>query len=127
MQLIKSTVVMLIICSVVGSALTVPLIYLDYEVRKEYISEVLCVNRDKPITMCEGRCYLSDQLAQAQNQEESNKSIGQLFEINFFLSEAILFAAETSFRAVDVSFSCLSENMKMDDFVTRSLRPPQFA
>lgn len=118
---------MLIICSVVGSALTVPLIYLDYEVRKEYISEVLCVNRDKPITMCEGRCYLSDQLAQAQKQEESNKSIGQLFEINFFLSETILFAAETSFRAMDVQFSCLSENMKMDDFVTRSLRPPQFA
>ncbi|WP_353721093.1 hypothetical protein [Dyadobacter sp. 676] len=51
-------------------AWVVPLMYLDYELRKEYIIANLCVNRDNPIVVCEGRCYLAQKVVDAKKQEE---------------------------------------------------------
>jgi hypothetical protein len=48
----------------------IPLVCLDYELRKDYIAKTLCVNRDKPITMCYGKCYLANKLAAANQQQE---------------------------------------------------------
>jgi len=36
--------------------------YLDYSINKNYISEFLCVNKDKPELGCEGKCHLNKQL-----------------------------------------------------------------
>ena len=43
--------------------------FLDYYVNYEYISEVLCINKDKPMSTCNGKCYLSQQLKEAQKTE----------------------------------------------------------
>ena len=51
-------------------AWVIPLVCLDYEVRKEYISKSLCVNRDKPKLKCNGKCYLARKLAEASQQQE---------------------------------------------------------
>ncbi|MCF2443362.1 hypothetical protein L0657_05290 [Dyadobacter sp. CY345] len=48
----------------------IPLVCLDYELRKEYIAKALCVNRNKPITLCYGKCYLANKLAAANQQQE---------------------------------------------------------
>lgn len=42
-----------------------------FEANRDYIAEVLCINKDKPITMCHGTCFLDKNLAladQAENQ-----------------------------------------------------------
>ncbi|HHP7241749.1 MAG TPA: hypothetical protein ACFCUD_08745 [Cyclobacteriaceae bacterium] len=49
--------------------------YLDYFVNYEYISEVLCINKDKPMSTCDGKCYLSQQLKEAQQTEKQDKKI----------------------------------------------------
>ncbi|WP_229207969.1 hypothetical protein [Dyadobacter beijingensis] len=51
-------------------AWVIPLVYLDYELRKEYIIANLCVNRDNPIVVCEGQCYLAKRVVDAKNQDE---------------------------------------------------------
>ena len=51
-------------------AWVIPLLYLDFELRKEYIIANLCVNRDNPITVCGGVCYLAKNVADAKKQEE---------------------------------------------------------
>ena len=61
----------------------VPLIYLDFEVRKDYIAKVLCIKRDKPMTVCGGSCYLAKKLDLAQKQEEKKEAINPS-EISFF-------------------------------------------
>jgi len=48
----------------------IPLVCLDYELRKEYIAKTLCVNRNKPILNCNGKCYLAKKLAAANQQQE---------------------------------------------------------
>jgi len=47
--------------------------FLDYFVNYEYIGEVLCINNDKPISTCNGKCYLSQQLKETQETEKQNK------------------------------------------------------
>jgi len=49
--------------------------FLDYLVNYEFISEVLCINKDKPMSTCKGKCYLSQQLKEAQEIEKQNKKI----------------------------------------------------
>ncbi len=44
----------------------------EYIVNYEYISKVLCVNKETPIMGCNGKCYLMSQLA---NQSEDEKPI----------------------------------------------------
>jgi len=51
-------------------AWVIPLVYLDYELRKEYIIANLCVNRDNPIAVCEGKCYLAEKIVEAKKQDE---------------------------------------------------------
>jgi hypothetical protein len=44
----------------------------DYVVNYEYISKVLCENKDKPKLKCNGKCHLMKELAK---QAESEKPI----------------------------------------------------
>ena len=41
--------------------------YAEYVLNYEYISEVLCINKDKPKLECNGKCYLMQSLAEASN------------------------------------------------------------
>lgn len=43
---------------------------IEYVVNYDYITKVLCVNKDKPLTHCNGKCHLMKELAK---EAESNK------------------------------------------------------
>ncbi len=49
----------------------------EYVVNYEYISKVLCVNKDKPMLHCNGKCQLMKELAKASENEKpvSDKKI----------------------------------------------------
>ena len=42
----------------------------DYLLNYRYIKTELCVNRDKPILGCDGKCYLKKELAVASEKEK---------------------------------------------------------
>jgi hypothetical protein len=78
--------------------LIVPFVYLDFELRKEYIVKNLCENRFTPQLHCNGKCYLAKQLQkvaqeQARNETEKQadnikKSWLDVFEVSCFLENA---------------------------------------
>ena len=41
----------------------------DYVINQDYISEFLCINKDKPELNCNGKCYLMQKI-KAQNEEK---------------------------------------------------------
>jgi hypothetical protein len=45
----------------------------EYVFDYEYISEVLCINKDKPEMHCNGKCYLMKSLAEAASKEADQK------------------------------------------------------
>jgi len=46
--------------------------YIDYAINKDFIVKNLCINRDKPHSCCEGKCYLEKQLK--KNSDSNNDS-----------------------------------------------------
>ena len=59
---------------------------LEYIVNYDYISKVLCINKDKPTLHCNGKCHLMKELAKASENEKpiSDKKIAaQEFEVLF--------------------------------------------
>lgn len=61
---------------------------LEYVMNYEYISKVLCINKDKPKMHCNGKCHLMQELAKASDAEKpissDKKSISPVFEVLFF-------------------------------------------
>lgn len=45
-----------------------------YKVNKEYITRVLCQNRDKPELHCDGKCYLAKKLKEQQQKQDQQTS-----------------------------------------------------
>lgn len=43
--------------------------YLEYSLNRDYIKTMLCIDKDEPMSMCEGSCYLDKRI-----QEESDKN-----------------------------------------------------
>ena len=46
--------------------------YLDYSINKNYISEFLCVNKDKPELGCHGKCHLNKQLEKVNTENNGD-------------------------------------------------------
>ena len=44
--------------------------YLEYAVNYDYITKVLCENREKPELNCHGSCHLSKEIKKAMEKEE---------------------------------------------------------
>lgn len=45
-------------------------ICLGYQLNKEYIARVLCINKDNPRLQCHGKCHLKKQLQKAEDHEK---------------------------------------------------------
>lgn len=65
---------------------------LDYAVNYDYISKVLCINKDKPELYCNGKCYLSKELANSSQEDSSplSKTKNQVQKIlDFYIPSEI--------------------------------------
>lgn len=73
----------------VVESLSLLYVQVDYDINHSYIATVLCVNRDKPMLHCDGKCYLKKELEQkAQNQNENQKEVTAHLMVNLFVEEA---------------------------------------
>ena len=45
-------------------------ILIDFKINQDFIAEMLCINKEKPMSSCNGKCYLSEQLKKVEEQEE---------------------------------------------------------
>ncbi|MGB3774760.1 MAG: hypothetical protein WA951_05850 [Leeuwenhoekiella sp.] len=55
---------------------------LEYVVDYDYISTVLCINKDKPELNCNGKCYLMQSLAEAAKEEADQKKENLLKKVD---------------------------------------------
>ncbi len=46
------------------------ILYLQLEANRDFIAEVLCINKDKPMVMCYGSCYINKTIRDNQDKEE---------------------------------------------------------
>ena len=99
----------------------------DYAINYDYIVDNLCENRDKPEMHCNGKCYLTKQLAEETSGKEkspfSNKSNSEIPQ--FIISEKLpefqfAFCAEIS--SVEIGYKPTMNNSL---FTSKILHPPR--
>lgn len=66
----KTTLTIVLAFLILVQSFTRSFIYLNYEVNKDYISNVLCENKEDIEMHCEGKCHLKKEL----DKEEKNES-----------------------------------------------------
>lgn len=100
--------------------------YAEYVLNYDYISEVLCINKDKPKLECNGKCYLMQSLAEeAEKQLPGEQRAKPGFEIQlvFFsdpetyqIGQSIIASGKQEIRDIPNTYSYL--------FKIHLLRPP---
>jgi hypothetical protein len=68
-------------------------IYIDFQINRDFIARNLCENRDKPIAVCGGKCYLQKQFEAQTKTEQSNplQIIKSDRDIQLFLEQNVIF------------------------------------
>lgn len=102
-----------IVCFVLVSvfllqSLSKTIVVADYQINKEYIAKVLCVNKSKPKMHCNGKCHLKKELNKAEKKERSPAN--PLNEKN----EIQLFSQSNSTVALFSSFIVKQDNLISD-------------
>lgn len=126
----KRHIALLMLLLISFKILVVPFIYLDFELRKEYIIQNLCENRFKPELHCDGQCYLAKTLTKiaeekAQNEaEKQGLSIKKVLEEVFEEPSLVIFSADVIAQNIIPSF--IYQSHDLTDFTTSLLRPPAF-
>lgn len=78
-----------------------------YQINQDYIASVLCINKAKPASSCNGKCYLSKKMKEQEKQEQSIPSILKgLEEVVLFFTDlnalpAPVFAEEAQVASLD--------------------------
>jgi hypothetical protein len=87
-------------------AWVMPLLYLDYELRKEFIIDNFCVNKNRPELHCDGKCYLATRLAAVQEQEEQQAQRAFMFKLLENITDChTFFVAFQAPEATDISLA----------------------
>ncbi|MDH5365551.1 MAG: hypothetical protein OEW67_01075 [Cyclobacteriaceae bacterium] len=121
----KNIILTFLIANTLGSALFVPLIYLDYTVRQDYIAKVLCINRDKPMLNCNGKCVLAQKIKKAQEQEDESKNVVQKLEYSFFFKRCPQFEIKNTFTELREDFSSFIFLKYSKGYLQGVFHPPQ--
>ncbi|KAB5491471.1 hypothetical protein [Flagellimonas sp.] len=83
--------------------------YVEYAFNYDYISTVLCVNKEKPKLNCDGKCYLAKMLAESEtNNPEKGIPVAQL---------DLLFIPLYFQEALHVAFANFQGNHEKKNFV----------
>nr|WP_255749311.1 hypothetical protein [Gramella crocea] len=101
----------------------------EYAVNYDYIVDKLCENKDKPEMECNGKCYLTKQLAEEAAGEKEDPYSNKTSKIEI----PLIIISE---RLPEFHFAYVEEFITLNDFgcrpdlynslfVTRILHPPQ--
>jgi hypothetical protein len=80
-----------------------------FQLNRDYIAEVVCVNKEKPITMCYGQCFLdkSLDLADDHTTDDGTAPSGKQridFPVFLVIENAYTFASEANFEIAGSSY-----------------------
>ncbi|NVK28568.1 MAG: hypothetical protein HWE14_11025 [Flavobacteriia bacterium] len=95
----------------------------DYAVRYDYYVNVLCKNKENPVSQCHGKCQLA--LAEEVNTDDA-PAIPKLHKLEI----EVLFISDSenealSFDDAGYRFEVADENVTLDPHTTPDLKPPR--
>lgn len=74
MQLHKQILSFILILLILAKSVSMLSVVISFELNKQYYSEVLCVNKNKPELACKGKCALMKKLEVAMETRQKNNT-----------------------------------------------------
>jgi hypothetical protein len=84
-RMFKQITAIIFFAALLSQSMCRVMILADYSLNKTYIANVLCENKDNPTMHCNGKCYLSKKLQEAEKQQ-SPANQKTLPEIQLFIA-----------------------------------------
>ncbi len=85
MQVFKQIGILAFVALLFTRVMFVPMLMVDYELRKDFIIQNYCVNKNRPELHCDGKCYLAKKIQANQEKEEQQgfqNFFRQMLEVN---------------------------------------------
>lgn len=101
---------------------------LDYAMNYEYISQVLCINNDKPELECEGKCYLAQEIQKTFLYETTDDASVTSFGVDRFtiaFQNGFKYTSYTLnlFKKIQIFTPDIGE---INHYIPPVLQPPEF-
>ena len=96
------------------SSITRVFTIIDFKINQEYIAAVLCINKDKPASKCNGKCHLSKQLNKQADQEEKQLPQNSKEKVETLFTAFTYLNIDTSFKL----HSSKKASFRYDEFLT---------
>jgi hypothetical protein len=125
MQRILAHIIILIYLTGIAAPLF-PIV--EYAIEKDYISEILCINRDKPEMKCDGKCYLSQKLSQARSSDQDGSETDRqiVMDKKIYCCDWGLTGSAPDLENHSEMAACLN-NLADQAFPESPFRPPQLS
>ena len=124
----KSYIALLLLALISVKTLLVPVVYLDFEMRKDFIIQNLCENRFKPQMNCNGKCYLAKKLhkiAEDNATKETQKQGASMKKILEEIFEATpVFSYELTFKNLSQKSNYTYQLVHPQSFTFSFFHPP---
>ncbi|MEJ5961033.1 hypothetical protein [Pedobacter immunditicola] len=86
--MLRRLTALMLVCTILSANFSRFFVYAGFEFNRNYIATVLCVNRDKPVMQCAGKCYLSKKLKQEAEKEKKQERLAKKTQLQeAFLTE----------------------------------------
>ena len=99
---------------------------IEYVVYEDYISEFLCINKEKIELQCNGKCYLMQRLAEQNDQKKDNLPKIAMEEYPVAIVEFFLFEVDTD-ESIQNKPSLYYQNGYRYLIVSQNFHPPNFS
>jgi hypothetical protein len=101
---------------------------IDFKINQNFIEKSFCINKDEPIPVCQGSCYLAKQLKKTDESEQRQVplSLVQKSETILFIHDVLqLKNYNTLVAIVQEPISTGAKNMYISNFFNNIFIPPQ--
>ena len=101
-------------------------ILINFKINQDFIAEILCVNREEPITTCQGNCYLTERLNKAGEPEEVPAPTSQQrIEPVYYYANGFLNLDSLAYRNEHNSNAVFQPELYISAFLADIFRPPK--
>lgn len=101
--------------------------FAEYALRKEYIANNLCKNKDLPELQCEGKCYFMEQIKKSQEtapNQDTPANSRLAFSDCYFINDASLWSLPAAYQLQKGS-EYSSVNLYQSILLDRLVPPPR--
>lgn len=129
MTFLKQISVLLVVTLLFAKTLLVPALFLNYELRKSYIIQNFCENKNRPELHCDGMCYLAKQIKATEQEDErqaTNTFLAKVYQVEH-IENSLNLSLSTSFYTYFIESGQINRlhNLKSRIFSNSVFQPPR--